>query len=54
MVAIGLTLLALSVAGVLAWWHGSLFHARWLLWLFVPSVLGPQAATGMCTAGRSV
>jgi cytochrome d ubiquinol oxidase subunit I len=44
MVAIGLSLIALSVLGVLAWWRDALPRARWLLWLFVFSVLGPQAA----------
>ena len=30
--------------GFLYFWHGSLFEKRWLLWLLVLSVLGPQIA----------
>ena len=26
------------------YWRGRLFRTRWLLWLFVPAVLGPQLA----------
>ncbi|MBI2885035.1 MAG: cytochrome ubiquinol oxidase subunit I [Candidatus Omnitrophica bacterium] len=44
MVAIGLGLIALSVLGVWHWWRGSLWTTRWLLWLFVCAVLGPQLA----------
>ncbi len=44
MVAIGLGLIALSLAGVWHWWRGTLWTTRWLLWLFVFSVLGPQLA----------
>ncbi len=44
MVAIGLGLIGLSWLGVLCWWRGTLFEKRWLLWLLVFSVLGPQLA----------
>jgi cytochrome d ubiquinol oxidase subunit I len=44
MVAIGLGLIGLSVLGAWHWWRGTLFTRRWLLWLFVFSVLGPQLA----------
>jgi cytochrome bd ubiquinol oxidase subunit I len=44
MVAIGMGLMALSVAGLFYWWRGKLLQSRWLLWLFVFSVLGPQLA----------
>ena len=44
MVAIGLALIALSWLGAWHWWRGTLFERRWLLWLFVFSVLGPQIA----------
>ena len=44
MVAIGFFLIAISVLGILLWWRGKLFNHRWLLWVFVFSVLGPQIA----------
>jgi len=44
MVAIGFGLFGLAVLGVVQWWRGKLFANRWLLWLMVFSVLGPQLA----------
>lgn len=44
MVAIGFMLIAISVLGVFLWWKGTLFKHRWLLWIFVFSVLLPQIA----------
>ena len=44
MVAIGMGLIALAVLGLLLWWRGTLFRARWLMGLYVASVLGPQIA----------
>lgn len=44
MVAIGFVLIALSVIGIFLVWRGKLFEKRWLLWIFVFSVLGPQVA----------
>ena len=44
MVGIGCALIGLSVLGALFWWRGPLFEKRWLLWLLVFSVLGPQLA----------
>ncbi len=44
MVLIGFGLVALDVLGAWCWWRGTLFERRWLLWLFVLSVLAPQAA----------
>jgi len=44
MVAIGMWLIGLSLLGLLFWWRGWLFRARWLLWVLVFSVLGPQLA----------
>jgi cytochrome d ubiquinol oxidase subunit I len=44
MVAIGFGLIAVAALGFLYFWHGSLFEKRWLLWLLVLSVLGPQLA----------
>lgn len=44
MVAIGVGLIILSVAGVLLAVRERLFQHRWLLWILVFSVLGPQIA----------
>ncbi|MBN2091469.1 cytochrome ubiquinol oxidase subunit I, partial [candidate division KSB1 bacterium] len=44
MVIIGMGLIGLSLLGMFLWWRGKLFDFRWLLWLFVISVLGPQFA----------
>lgn len=42
MIVIGMGLIGLSLLGILLWWFGRLFQARWLLWLYVFSVIGPQ------------
>jgi cytochrome d ubiquinol oxidase subunit I len=44
MVGIGTGLIGLSLLGAFLWWRGRLFEARWLLWVFVFAVLGPQVA----------
>jgi cytochrome d ubiquinol oxidase subunit I len=44
MVAIGFTLIGISLLGVFFWWRGTLFKKRWMLWIFVFSVLLPQIA----------
>ncbi len=44
MVGIGCWMILISALGFLYFWHGSLFEKRWLLWLLVLSVLGPQIA----------
>jgi cytochrome d ubiquinol oxidase subunit I len=44
MVAIGFFLIGISVLGVFLWWRGKLFDHKWLLWVFVIAVLGPQIA----------
>jgi cytochrome d ubiquinol oxidase subunit I len=44
MVAIGFALLAIAVLGVWQCRRGRLFERRWLLWVMVFSVLGPQLA----------
>jgi cytochrome d ubiquinol oxidase subunit I len=44
MVAVGLGMIVIAALGMLYLWHGSLFERRWLLWLLVLSVLGPQIA----------
>ncbi len=47
MVGIGLLLILLSLLGVFYWWRKKLFSRKWLLWIFVFSVLLPQAANQM-------
>ncbi len=42
MVGIGMLLILLSLLGVLGWWRGWLFEKRWLLFIFVFSVVLPQ------------
>jgi cytochrome d ubiquinol oxidase subunit I len=44
MVVIGFGMIAIAALGFLYFWRGSLFEKRWLLWLLVLSVLGPQIA----------
>jgi cytochrome d ubiquinol oxidase subunit I len=44
MVAIGFGMILIAALGFLYFWRGSLFEERWLLWLLVVSVLGPQIA----------
>jgi len=44
MVAIGFTLIAISLLGVFFWWRGTLFKHKWLMWIFIFSVLLPQIA----------
>jgi cytochrome d ubiquinol oxidase subunit I len=44
MVAIGFALMAIAILGAIQCWRGKLFEKRWLLWLMVLSVLGPQLA----------
>ena len=44
MVAVGFGMILLASLGFLYFWRGSLFEKRWLLWLLVLSVLGPQVA----------
>ncbi len=47
MVAIGMTLIGLSLMGLFFWWRGTLFEKKWLMWVFVWSVLLPQLANQM-------
>lgn len=44
MIAIGVSLIALSLVSLFYLWRGLLFETRWLLRLLVVSVLGPQLA----------
>jgi len=44
MVAIGFGLIGISLLGLFFWWRGTLFEKKWMLWIFIFSVLGPQIA----------
>ena len=44
MVTVGFAMILIAGLGFLYFWRGSLFEKRWLLWLLVLSVLGPQIA----------
>jgi cytochrome d ubiquinol oxidase subunit I len=44
MVFIGIFLIALNLFGMFFWWRGKLFEKKWLLKIFIFSVLAPQAA----------
>lgn len=44
MIMIGMSLIALSFLGLFFWWRGTLFQKRWLLFIFIFAVLGPQIA----------
>mgnify|MGYP000939265956 CR=1 FL=1 len=44
MVGIGFAMIGLAVGGAFFCWRGILFEKRWMLWLPVFSVLGPQIA----------
>jgi len=44
MIAIGMALIVLSLLGVYLWARGTLFKQKWLMWIFVFSVLLPQIA----------
>ena len=44
MVAVGLAMIVIAALGFLYFWQDSLFERRWLLWMLVFSVLGPQIA----------
>jgi cytochrome d ubiquinol oxidase subunit I len=44
MVGVGFAMIAIAALGFLYFRHGSLHERRWLLWILVFSVLGPQMA----------
>jgi len=56
MVAIGMALILISLLGALYWWRGKLWHTRWLLWILVFAVLGPQLANqlGWLSSGHDI
>jgi cytochrome d ubiquinol oxidase subunit I len=54
MVAIGMLLILLAWGGGLLAWRGRLFEHRWLLWVFVFSVLLPQIANQLGWAAAEI
>jgi len=44
MVAAGMATILVALLGCWYWWRGTLDQTRWLLWVLVISVLGPQIA----------
>jgi len=44
MVAIGMFLIALTIFACIQWYRGKLFQHKWLLWVFVLTVILPQLA----------
>lgn len=44
MIAIGMTLIGLSLFACFMWWRGKLFETKWLLWIFSFAVILPQIA----------
>ena len=44
MVGIGMALIGISLLGVFFLWRRTLFQQRWLLWVFVIAVIGPELA----------
>ncbi len=44
MIGIGMSLIGLSLLALFLWWRGRLESSRWMLWLLVLGVLGPQFA----------
>ena len=44
MVGVGMALIGLSLLGAILLWCGTLFETRWLLWIYVFALLGPQVA----------
>jgi cytochrome bd ubiquinol oxidase subunit I len=44
MVALGFFFIGITLLGIYLWWRGNLFRYRWLLWIFVVSVVLPQLA----------
>lgn len=44
MVGLGMYFIGLTLLGLFLWWRGQLFRRRWLLWVFVASVIAPYLA----------
>ncbi|MCB9592522.1 MAG: cytochrome ubiquinol oxidase subunit I [Sandaracinaceae bacterium] len=44
MVGCGMYFIGLTLFGLFMWWRGKLFTSRWLMWIFVGSVLLPYVA----------
>ena len=44
MIGIGMSLIGLSLLALFLWWRGRLESSRWMLWVLVFAVFGPQLA----------
>src|SRR5690606_298132 len=44
MVALGMFMIGLTLYALFLWWRKKLFETRWVLWIFVFSVIAPQIA----------
>jgi len=44
MIAFGVYFIGLTLLGLFLWWRGKLFKYKWLMWVFVISVILPQLA----------
>jgi cytochrome d ubiquinol oxidase subunit I len=54
MVALGSYFIALTLLALFFWWRGTLFDKRWLMWVFVVSVVGPYIANELGWAAAEV
>lgn len=54
MVGLGMYFIALTLVALFFWWRGTLFEKRWLMWVFVFSVIGPYIANELGWAAAEV
>lgn len=54
MVALGMYFILVTALATFLWWRGTLFKTRWLLWVFVFSVVGPYIANQFGWAAAEV
>jgi cytochrome bd ubiquinol oxidase subunit I len=54
MVGLGMYFIGVTLLGMFLWWRGTLFQHRWLLWVYVFSVIGPYVANELGWAAAEV
>jgi len=54
MVALGIFFIAISLLAAILRWRGTLFHKKWLMWVFVFAVIGPYIANELGWAAAEV